>query len=233
MKKYLLFTLSSLIFAATNAGATNWWQQTTICRPNNSQCWSNNVAVDIGMWDATSSCWGIKNVCGEAMTSGGTDNLIPKLQITNGNTIKSDFDINQLSLNKDCWGIRKTRNSGTEAMVGSQYVKVYCAGVLNDADEVLKNGEIKIDGAQPMCSDLAPNGYVAILNGTCYGKYFNPAHYVIECDGGELPNRIIALNGATNPIWYASAVPATMRAATDIFNMMRAASQAQKDKHFK
>ncbi len=237
MKK-INIVLNCFLFATISCGGdavalnSPWWLQTTICRVNTSQCWPSGAAIDTGMWDADANCWGMKTVCEEATTNGSSDDMISKTKLLAGTGIKSDFDTNSLSVNKDCWGARKTRNSGSEALVGSNYVKVFCNGVLDDSDETVNNGEIITSGSQPNCQNLASNGYVAILNGSCYGKYFKPSNYLIECDGGELPSRIIALNGASDPQYRTSTTPITASAATDIFNAMRAASKAQKSKYF-
>jgi hypothetical protein len=121
--------------------------------------------------------------------------------------------------------------------VGGTYVNVWCNGVLGSPDETLSTGEIVTSGAQPVCKDISSDGWVAVLNQKCYGKYYDPSNYYIECDGNNLlPSRLIELNGAS-PITGTGggnyAYPTTTAAAKTLFDTMQASSAAQKAKYFK
>ena len=102
------------------------------------------------------------------------------------------------------------------ASVNGQMVRVWCAGILANADETIETGEITY-GTQPNCATLAADGYVAVQNGKCFGKYYEPARYYIQCDG-ETPS-LVVLNGANYETGNTS-YPATQADADAIFNRM-------------
>ena len=118
------------------------------------------------------------------------------------------------------------------AIVNGKPVKVYCSGLLdsNNVSESIEFGEIAIK--EPTCKDFANNGYVAVLNNDCYGKYFDFSEYVIECGTGELPSRMIVLNGADYSDKIDSKIPQTQDAADDIFDEMYSISKEQVKKYF-
>lgn len=182
------------------------------------------------MWDADSSCRGMKWICADALTdTGATDaKLIGRADIARGVGIDSDFDTNVL--NGDCFGMRKSSAGGTKVLIDGKYVNVWCAGVLRNVDETLEFGEITY-GAQPTCQTLADDGFVAIAQNKCVGKSFDTAEYFIECDGGDgtLPNRLIVLNGADA---NASGGMASRDAANQLMEKMYQVSQNQHKKYF-
>jgi hypothetical protein len=151
--------------------------------------------------------------------------------IKKGTKINPDYDTDILSLDGECFGRRKTNNGGAMVSVNGKYVNVYCPGILNNPDEVIENGEI-MHNKQPTCSDLAKNGYIAVENGDCYGKYYDSAKYFIECGTDLLPKRLIVLNGADyNAPAYGT--PATMDEARQKFDKMYTTSKNQHNKFFK
>ncbi len=188
------------------------------------------AGYDSEMWDADSSCRGMKWICADALTDkNATDaKLVGRADIAHGTGINSDFDINVL--NGDCFGMRKTSAGGTKVLIDGKYVNVWCAGVLRNVDETLEFGEITY-GAQPTCQTLADDGFVAIAQNKCMGKSFDTAEYFIECDGGDgtLPNRLIVLNGADA---NASGGMASRDAANQLMEKMYQVSQTQHKKYF-
>lgn len=227
MKK-LLILLS--VFVATSANATDWWAMDTICRVDPDKCYASmGTGYDAALWDTGGGCWGMKMVCGGALTS-ATDEKVPysKSQISSGLNKNSDFDFGLLNSTERCWGSRKTKDNGSKAMSGGAWVNVYCSGVLSDMDERLANGEIKLT-QQPVCSDLAQDGWVIALNSNkCFGKKYAFPEYFIECSPSkELPDRIIALGGAPNFTTGStgSGAPATASAASTITNQMYTTSR--------
>ncbi len=231
MKKYFLISALSMICANAFA-AVPWWQQPTICRFDPTNCYPTmGAGFDKGLWDTDSKCWGLKMVCPAALSANPSDPMaISRRDIERGIGIKRDFDT--AVLNGDCFGARKTTANGTMASVNGKFVNVWCAGVLDNADEELPNGEITF-GAQPTCETLARDGYVAVVNNRCFGKYFDDTEYYIECDGGATtPNRLIILNGA-DPSSAQGATPADKSAADAMFNKMLGTSQKQHKKYFK
>ena len=235
MKK--IFTLSflcglcAMIDAAANAAVLEWWQQTDICRPNPTKCYVNmGAGFDDGLWDATSNCWGMKLICPEAnaSTSARLPQPMGRAEIASGVGIKPDFDT--ATLNGDCFGVRKTTANGSMASGGGTFVNGWCSGILNSVDEILPSGEITL-GTQPVCRDLAPNGWVGVLNKRCYGKYYDPADYYIECEGNNLlPSRLIILNGAdytTGTGAFVGNEPIDEKTAQGIFDKMYTVSKRQ------
>lgn len=234
MKKTYLFSILSIIGMCNTATAfTPWWEQPTVCRLDPSRCYPTmGAGFDTELWDSDAKCWGQKIICADALTSGNEDRPIKKQDTTNSNYVSSDFDINTLSADGDCYGQRKTRNDGTETMVNGKYVQVWCHGILDNADETLPNGEVTF-GTQPTCKTLAEYGYVAVENGRCYGKYFNPTQYHIDCgDKTTTPSRLIILNGADINAPMGNA-PATMADANTRFEEMYKTSKEKKSSVFK
>ena len=232
MKKFLTSALFSIICTTTFAANMPWWQQPTVCQLDTTKCYATmGTGYDAEMWDSDSRCWGLKMICPDALKSGtNTPKPMNKNEIKRGTDIKSDFDTNLLSFDNECFGRRKTDDNGAVAMVNGKYVNVYCRGILNKFDEELPNGEITYN-AQPTCTDLASNGYAAVLNGNCYGKYYNDTKYHIECGNELLPERIIVLNGA-NYGKHTGNAPTTMNDANDMFDKMYKTSQTRKKQYF-
>ena len=199
----------------TSVAATPWWEQATICRINPANCYTSmGIGYEPGMWDANANCWGMKLICGDALTN--TNNITPvgRTEIAAGTNINTDYDVNVLD--GECFGARKTSTDGTMASVNGALVRVWCDGILSHVDETIENGEITY-GAQPTCAELATDGYVDIQNGKCHGKYYDPSRYYIQCTG-EIPT-LIVLNGA-NYETGTSSYPQTQSDADVIFNRM-------------
>lgn len=235
MKKLFLLSLLAIFemsyaFAATSA--TPWWLQPTVCRINTTHCYiTMGVGYDSELWDASANCRGMKMICPDALTTGGDEPVaIGKTELSNGKKIKSDYDITVLA--DGCFGVRKTSANGTMASVNGKYVNVWCRGILDNPDEIVATGEIT-NGAQPTCTELAENGYAAVLNGKCYGKYYNPAEYYIECGAELTPNRLIILNGADYTETTSVNTPTTIDAARSVFDSMYKVSKTQHEKYFK
>ena len=232
MKKTFAFSIYCLMFSPVAFAATPWWQQPTVCRLDPTDCYSKmGAGYDAELWDSTSQCWGMKLICPDALVAEEYQPVaIGRTEIASGNKIKEDFDPD--ILNGDCFGVRKTTSNGTMASVNGEYVRVWCNGILDNADEYLPNGEITY-GAQPTCSDLAEYGYIAVENNRCYGKYYDMAKYYIECNGDDImPSRLIVLNGADYTMSSGNA-PADKDAANDIFDKMESVSETQREKYFK
>ena len=247
MRKHVFFYL--LMFPVLNANAATdvdvwptkplpsdsgveWWLKPTICQPSSSQCYSSmGTGFDSEIWDVGANCRGEKLICPNAVVSLSESGPAPfsKSDISNSSIISEDFDVSALSSQNGCFGLRKTRNSGVNAKVGSEWRNVYCHGILDYPDEILPTGEIMLATKdQPTCKSLAENGYIAILNGQCYGKFEYPTtDFYLECsDADLLPSKIIVLNGAkdvrtstlTNP--DASEYPITDDVAKALFDRM-------------
>lgn len=234
MKKLFLASLfSTIVIPATFAATTTpWWLQPTVCRISTTNCYTSmGAGYDPEEWDTTSNCRGKKLICPEALTTGATEpTLMDKADISSGRNISTDFDVSVLA--DGCFGARKTSANGTLASINGQYVNVWCRGILDNADETVSTGEIATAN-QPTCARLAEDGYAAVLNGKCYGKYYNPAEYYIECGSGLIPTRLIVLNGADINAGPSSGTPTTMSDAAQRFETMLSTSQAQHAKYFK
>lgn len=233
MKKIFILSLFSLIGYAAQAATTTipWWQQPTICRLNPANCYTSmGVGYDAEMWDAGSSCWGLKLICPEATVAANSQPVpMGRTEIAKGTGIKTDFDTDVL--NGDCFGMRKTSENGSKASVNGTFVNVWCSGILDNADETVASGEITY-GTQPSCAQLAENGYVGVINGRCYGKYYDMSEYFIECTGSDiLPSRLIVLNGADYEN-TSSGAPVDAAAASTKFDQMESISKAQHSKYF-
>lgn len=229
-KSFYLFAF--LFFAFTqSANALSWWLQPTVCRIDTSKCYASmfGAGYDTEMWDASARCRGMKMICGDALRT-PTDGAIAMGKSDIESKVNPDYNANVL--NGDCFGARRTTNDGGNAIYDGGTVKIWCAGILNNPDETVAGGEITY-GAQPTCDDLANDGWVAVKNGNCYGKYYDPARFYIECGANELPTRIIELNGANAQIGGgASNSPADLSAANSLFNSMQNVSETKKQEHF-
>ena len=240
MKNFFIF-LSTLIITASAASATNWWDQMTVCRINNNKCYdSMGAGFDPEIWDATGlagkGCWGMKYICPEALKQGSNEPvLISQKDLGNETIINPDYNIDQLSDSGDCFGRRKIHpNNRNQVMVNGNYVNVWCDGVLDRPDETLANGDILYDEKQLTCGSLKQNGYVAVENGKCFGKYYDENDYHIECgnDDKVQPKRIVILNGAEYKKHNYSG-PITVADAEELFDEMLSVSKKQKNKYFK
>lgn len=236
MKKIFYLILIMNIIPAT-AATIPWWLRPTVCKINPTNCYPNmtyGYLIEMGnteSWDDTSNCWGLKLICPEALITDAREPVaLKRKEIEQGKKIKTDYDINNLSSNRDCFGTRKTSNDGTKVSVNGQLVNVWCPGILDNPDETLENGEITY-GAQPTCQSLARNNFAAVENGNCYGKYYDANQYYLECGNALLPTRLIVLNGA-NYNTPTNGAPTTKKAAERLFNEMYTNSKTQKSKYF-
>lgn len=232
---FLLFALN--IIPAISATNTPWWLRPTVCKINPTNCYSDmtygylNEMGNPDSWDNTSNCWGLKLICPEALTTGDKQPVaLERTEIERSQKINSDYDVNKLSATRDCFGIRKTSEGGAKVYVNGKLVNVWCSGILNKPDEILDNGEIMYD-VQPTCQTLATNNFVAVENGTCYGKYYDTSKYHIECGSNLTPKRLIVLNGADYTTAHRDA-PKTKDDADKVFDQMYSASKEQKSKYF-
>ncbi len=232
MKKNIIIFAAVLFNLGGAYAATPWWEQPTVCRLNPSDCYRGmGTGFDEQMWDDGANCWGMKLICPDAVKQSTNEPVaMGRNDIASGKNINPDFDVTLLSTNDACFGRRKTAEGGTIASVNGKYVNVWCSGILDAPDEFLDNGEITY-GAQPTCTQLAEYGYVAVENGKCYGKYFDPSKYFLDCGSNLTPNYIIVLNGAdyNNTSNHA---PTTQAAADKLFDSMYNASTKQKSKYF-
>lgn len=237
MKK-LLILLSICAVTSVHAANTEWWAQDTICRPITNKCYTiMGAGYNSGLWDASYNCWGMKYVCANA-TKSPEKSLVEIGKISDLAAKYTDFDFSQLNTTDRCFGVRKTQNNGTQAMVNGKYVNVYCKGVLDTDTETITNGEVSLTFPQPTCRELADNGWLNVLNNSkCYGKRYPMPDYFIECDEAQTANtRIIVLNGNTNYLINASGAstgnyPTTATKATAVFNDL--ATTAKKNHYIK
>ena len=229
MKIIPLFIFALISGAAF--GATDWWNQNTICTIDDTRCYSAPTAgIDFSLetgWDVSGGCRGKKYICPGALTMAATEPVaMERAAIMAYTGINHDFDTNTYVSGENCYGARKSTNGGAMVLLNGEYVRVWCRGVLSNATEELQYGEITA-GAQPTCSALAADNYAAILDGKCYGKYYNPNKYAVECNG-DVP-MLILLNGANyNP----SGRGVTESDANSTFNSMVTTSSGQRGIHF-
>ena len=240
MKKLIYLSFCSLcIITASHADVVPWWLRPTVCRINPANCYTNMTAgyfIEMGnpeSWDKSGNCWGLKLICADALKNPTGDDAVAmeRSAILRGENIRNDFDVNELSEYGDCFGRRKTAEGGSMAYVGNTYVPVWCSGILSNPDEFLENGEISTTGENPNCETLAEMGYAFVDNGKCYGKYYNPSEYYIECGSKQEPTRIITLNGADYDAPLGDN-PASLAAAESKFDAMYKTSQTQKKQYF-
>ncbi len=232
MKKLVIFSLSVIAIHNTLSAANiPWWEQPTVCKLDSTNCYpSMGAGYERDMWDMSGNCRGVKLICADALTNGGdTAKPTERKQIERGININSDFDTNQLNLNDNCFGVRKTSENGSMAMLGGKYVNVWCRGVLNTNDIIeMPTGEITT-GRQPTCESLAANGFIAEINDRCWGKRYND-DYRIECGNGLTAKRLVKLNGAEFDN-RATNAPADQAAANRIFDQMESVARvARADK---
>ena len=212
-------------------GANFWWMHETICQIDNTPCYSGlSAGIDSSLetgWDISGRCRGKKYVCPEAMSPVGDDVVtMERADILRGDGISSDFDMSVYVADQNCYGSRKSKNNGTMVSVKGVYVNVWCSGILSDPTYETPDGEVTT-GEQPVCTDLAKFGYVAVLNGRCYGKYYNPSEYAIECND-DTPT-LVLLNGAE---YVSGDGGLTASKASSIFNTMASVSAAQRGIYF-
>jgi hypothetical protein len=241
MKKQfaILFIGCTAYGAAFGATTDFWWMHDTICTINDALCYTRNTpGIDTDSdtsWDTTGNCRGRKIICAAALSSGGADAIaMSRDDIARGNGISSDFDTNVYVAAEGCYGARKTSQNGAMVLINGKYVRVWCNDVPinpslidNNLTDEITNG-IVTTGMEPLCSDLAPDNYVATLNGNCYGKRYDPSKYSIDCDG-ENPV-IIVLNGAQyNPDINNFITPFVLNAR---FGAMQTSAATQRSIHF-
>lgn len=230
-------TLTTILFSAVALSSAHadlpWWHQPTVCRLDTTKCYTSmGAGFDMELWDIDARCRGMKIICGNALTTPSDENITISKSEVASKKINSDFDINVLGIDGDCFGRRKTSKNGSMAIVNGKPVKVYCTGILdskNVSDEI-EFGEIA--ATTPTCQNMADNGYIAVLSNDCYGKYFDMAEYKIECGNAELPNRIIVLNDADYTDRVDNRTPQTQDAANDMFDTMYETSLAQQKQYF-
>ena len=235
MTRFLIISLLALIYTDVAVSAP-WWEQLTVCRMDTTQCYTGmGAGFDAEMWDASGNnekgCWGMKYICAEALQQESNKPVLVAQKDLTDKNINPDFDINKLSDSGDCFGRRITNKSGNQVMVNGNYVNVYCDGVLNKSDETLANGEI-VYGTQPTCDTLKKNGFVAVENGKCFGKYYDESEHYIQCGKDLKPEQIIVLNGARLSTVPSNA-PKTSAEAEKIFKEMQSISKTQKTQYFK
>ncbi|MDR1207410.1 MAG: hypothetical protein LBK26_03285 [Rickettsiales bacterium] len=239
--KLFAFYFSFFVFCSAAQAATPWWLQPTICQLSPTKCYpSMGAGFDAGMWDANANCWGMKIICPDAFSTGSHNDPAPvsKTTLMAGTGIKVDFDTDLFFAGDGCYGARRTAGGGAYALVNGTQAKIYCAGVLQNPTETLTNGEITT-GPQPTCAQLAADGWVAVQNGNCFGKQYSANDYFIECgnDASDLPNRIVAIRGASSFVTGGAgnsggSTPSTQSAANSLFDLMIQASAARKSTQF-
>lgn len=228
MNKKIISLIMFGIICSPAFGAIDWWNfdDEFVCQVDNTPCYSGLTQGVDDEWDVAASCRGRKYICADAFNTNTPSAVaINMSEITNN--VNSDFDVTVYVAGENCYGTRKTTDNGRMASVNGRYVKVWCNGVLVSPTETLSNGEITT-GPEPTCKQLATDGFAAIANGGCYGKYYNPANYAIECDG-ENPT-LIVLNGAEYNPNGSNTVTASV--ANSRFSTMQTSAATQRAKHF-
>ncbi len=224
---FITFTM----ICSTAFGAINWWDQDTICTIDDTRCYAKSTpgiddTLEFG-WDVSAGCRGKKYICPDALTSNVDEPIaMERADIINGTSIARDFDIDVYVADGNCYGARKSKSGGTMVSVDGKYVRVWCHGVLATPTEELSYGDVT-NANQPTCKELASDGYAAVLDGKCYGKYYSPEKYAIDCDG-ETPS-LVLLNGAN---YDPAAKGKTQSDANSAFATMFSASERQRSKHF-
>lgn len=235
MKKNMIFTILSIVYLTATADAADWWNQPTVCKYNPTKCYTTmGAGFEPEMWDATASCWGMKYICPNALkTPSQKPELVGIKNIEN--MINSDFAPDELGESGDCFGKRhsKITKENVSVMVNGKFVNLYCHGILNKPDETLADGEIIYNhDEQPTCESLKTDGYIAVKNGKCVGKYIDESKYYIQCGKGLQPERIVLLNGAEITPKNTGDIT-TQKYADNVFNTMYSASKKQKTQYFK
>lgn len=234
MRKIFALTFA-LVMGCTSANALEWWLQETICRLDGTRCYGSlsGPGYDAEMWDAVSNCRGMKYICPAATTDRNDSEpvLMGRLAIANGTGIDPDYDTSLLNTAEGCFGMR--RANGATVSVNGVMTPVFCPGILSNPDEYLEYGEVEYDVGHPTCAELAEYGYVASLNGKCYGKYYDTSKYYIECGTGVdlMPARLIVLNGADVES-VANGAPTDKSDTDNLFDKMFSTSQSQKKIYF-
>lgn len=237
MNKKLFFTsLFGIIIANTVIAATltPWWEQPTVCRISTTNCYATmGVGYDREFWDTGSNCRGMKLICPDALVNGSTEpQPIGKKSLNDPKIIKiNDFDTNILA--DGCFGARKTSAGGAMAQINGKPVNVWCRGILSSLDiepyDTVTTGEITL--SNPTCKQLANEGYAAVINNKCYGKYYNPNEYYLDC-GSELLPTLVILNGADYQVSASAGAPKNLDDANAIFKQMLETSQEKYKQHF-
>lgn len=231
MNKKIIFGVAFGMMACAAFGANNWWDMPTICTIDDTRCYPGirqglDDSLDTG-WDVSGGCRGKKYICASALVGDYDEPVaLERAQITSANVRITDFDTNVLVTTDNCYGARKAKNGGAMVSVGGNYVRVWCRDILSNPTEILSNGEITV-GAQPTCAALANDGYAAILNDKCYGKYYDPSKYAIECNG-ENP-MLVLLNGA---VYNPGGRGMSQSDANSAFGTMVSASARQREIYF-
>lgn len=232
MKKITCSFLAIILGCGGALGATTpWWERETICRLNGTNCYgdeTNGIATYV-YDDSTIGCWGRKIICPGVLSDHAyfDNNEGVPLDIIINYT-KPDFDTNIYVPSGQCWGARRSIQNGTMVLVDGSYVPVWCPGVLDSVHETLPNGEINLR-TQPTCEELARNNYAKILNGLCYGKWYDPARFAVQCNGET--STLVILNGADYN--RNSTRGLTPSSADSTFDNLRRSSETQRNKYFK
>ncbi|MFQ6729807.1 MAG: hypothetical protein ACLRFK_02005 [Alphaproteobacteria bacterium] len=230
MKNINLFTLLSIMCLTESANAANWWDRETVCKINTTKCYSTQpvgAGFDADIWDAAMGCRGMKYICPEAFKQKTDKPELVSIKDIESKT-NTDYNLDILGESGDCFGKRKT--DGTQIMVNGKYINLYCHGVLANADETLADGELTY-GKQPTCETLKSDGFIAVANGNCIGKYIDESKYYIDCGKNLLPERLVLLNGAEITTANSNTVT-NKNDANELFDKMYKASKKQKNKYF-
>ena len=234
MKKNMIFTILSIIYSTAAANAVDWWNQATVCKYDTKPCYTTmGAGFDPEIWDATAGCRGMKYICPNALKQQSQN---PELISINNIKQKTNTDYNTETLGEsgDCFGKRhsKITKENVFVMVNGDYVNLYCHGILNKPDETLADGEIMYNhDEQPTCESLKTDGYIAVKNGKCVGKYIDESKYYIDCGTDLLPKRLVLLNGAEVTTNNTGNIT-TQKDAKNLFDKMLSVSQKQKQQYF-
>ncbi len=232
MKKLFIFSILSLTTTINAAMAINlsWWEQETVCRINTTKCYAAmGTGFETDEWDNDAQCRGMKYICPNAFKSNKPTEakLVSRDKIST--TVSSDFDANILSDTNNCFGVRKSNQTGSKVMLDGEYTNVWCHGILNNPIEETKNGEIT--NTRVTCNDLKTNGYIGVENGKCWGKPYNDAKYYIDCGDNSqfVPKQLIVLNGTEYSADNSQIQEDVQKQMKEMFSI----SKEQKAKYFK
>ncbi len=233
MKKAFIISVLSLIgINSATAFDIPWWEQDTVCRVNDTKCYVNmGDGFDADKWDEQSNCRGMKYICPNAFKNPKPTTATTVSRDKIKDEISDDFDANILSKTDGCFGVRRSNKKGNEVMVDGGYVKVWCAGILNDPAEETENGGIANANEPVTCGFLNERGYIGVENGKCWGKPYDASKYHVDC-GGEgnkdfKPARLVILNGTEF-----SEDSKTEESQKEIMNEMYKNSKKQKAQYF-